>query len=166
MTDLVIILHNIRSTYNVGAILRTAEGFGVRTAVFSGYTPFPEIKNDPRLPHLRDKITRQIAKSALGAEKMVKIVAVEDFVKWAEENKYQLVALEQAENSRKLPTLRAADLPERVALLLGEEVHGTPPETLRKCVEIIEIPMKGQKESFNVAVAAGIALYKLTLELE
>jgi tRNA G18 (ribose-2'-O)-methylase SpoU len=149
----------------VGAILRTAEGFGVKKAVFSGYTPFPMIENDPRLPHLCSKIQRQINKSALGAEEMLEIVVVKDFVEWAKQNQYQLVALEQAENSIKLPNLCPKDLSAKVALLLGEEVHGISPEVLKQCDKIIEIPMRGKKESFNVSVAVGIALYKLTQEL-
>ncbi|MDR2336909.1 MAG: TrmH family RNA methyltransferase [Candidatus Nomurabacteria bacterium] len=163
MADLAIILHNIRSTYNVGAILRTAEGLGVKTVVFSGYTPFPAVKNDPRLPHLKAKIDKQINKVALGAEKMLDSVLVADFLAWARQNHYQLVALEQAPNSIKLPDLTASDLPPKIALLLGEETHGISPKILEQCAKIIEIPMCGQKESFNVSVAAGIALYQLTL---
>ncbi|MDR2063188.1 MAG: TrmH family RNA methyltransferase [Candidatus Nomurabacteria bacterium] len=162
MIDLVIILHNIRSTYNVGSILRTAEGFGVKTVIFSGYTPFPTVPGDPRLPHLRAKIQKQINKVALGAEQLLNIVVVEDFAAWARQNHYQLVALEQAKSSIKLPELQASDLSDKTALLLGEEVHGVPPEILRQCAKIIEIPMRGQKESFNVAVAAGVAIYQIT----
>ena len=70
MRQIVVVLHNIRSTYNVGAILRTAEGLGIEKVVYSGYTPR---YNDPELlPHLRTKLDHQIAKSALGAEELVK----------------------------------------------------------------------------------------------
>ena len=72
---------------------------------------------------------------------------------------YRIAALEQAENSINLADYRA---PEKLALLLGEEVDGVPAELLRQVDDIVEIPMRGQKESFNVSVAAGIALYELT----
>ena len=74
--EVIVVLHNIRSVYNVGAILRTAEGMGVKQVVFSGYTP----RYDDRvlLPHLREKLNRQIEKAAIGAEKMVPQEATED----------------------------------------------------------------------------------------
>ena len=80
-----VVLHNIRSTYNVGAILRTAEGLGVEKVILSGYTPRP---NDPELlPHLRDKLTHQIAKSALGAEEMMPQETTHEIEKWIHEQK-------------------------------------------------------------------------------
>lgn len=82
---LTLVLHNIRSVYNVGAILRTAEGLGVESVVFSGYTPR---YHDPKaLPHLREKLDRQIAKSALGAEEMVPLILVDDLPAWLEQQK-------------------------------------------------------------------------------
>ena len=66
---LVLVLNNIRSTYNVGAILRTAEGLGVAKVVYAGYTP--RYDDNSLLPHLRAKLNRQIERSAIGAEKMV-----------------------------------------------------------------------------------------------
>ena len=69
--ELVLVLHNIRSCYNVGAILRTAEGFGVSKVILSGYTP--RVHDLDLLPHLREKLDREIHKTALGAEDMVKI---------------------------------------------------------------------------------------------
>lgn len=77
-----LVLHNIRSTYNVGAILRTAEGLGIEEVVLSGYTPR---YNDAKLlPHLREKLNHQIAKSALGAEELVQQIHVEDLLAWLE----------------------------------------------------------------------------------
>ena len=70
--SIIVIAHNIRSTHNVGAIFRTAEGLGVEQILCSGYTPYPALPaNDPRLPHLAEKLTRQIHKTALGAEELV-----------------------------------------------------------------------------------------------
>ena len=160
MTDIIVIVHNIRSTHNVGSIFRTAEGFGVKKIILSGYTPYPTIPHDSRLPHIRDKITAQIKKTALGAETMVPFSYHESLdLSHAEFADYHVVALEQSPQSINLRDYQA---PEKVALLLGEEVHGITPELLAQCRDILEIPMAGQKESFNVSVAAGIALYALT----
>ena len=100
-------MHNIRSAYNVGAILRTAEGLGVEWAMFSGYTPRYDDKN--LLPHLRDKLNRQIAKAALGAEEMVSQLAVDDLPAWLEQQKadsWEIIGLENnlspEEEARKL----------------------------------------------------------------
>ena len=74
--DLILVLDNIRSTYNVGAILRTAEGFGVKKVILSGYTP--RFNDDRVLPHLRDKLNRGIHKTALGAEELLDIYSSGD----------------------------------------------------------------------------------------
>jgi tRNA G18 (ribose-2'-O)-methylase SpoU len=159
MPKIIVIAHNIRSTHNVGSIFRTAEGFGVEKIILSGYTPYPEISGDPRLPHIREKLTAQIHKTALGAETMVPFEYHDTLdlgtLQLAE---YRLVALEQSPRSVMLGDYEA---PEKIALLLGEEVHGIEPSILERCDDIIEIPMKGKKESFNVSVATGIALYSL-----
>ncbi len=166
--EITLILHNIRSTHNVGAIFRTAEGFGVQKIVLSGYTPYPDLaivgERDPRLPHIAEKLTAQIHKTALGAETMVPFTHVEDVREWLDENasgeNLPVVALEQSERSIMLPNFQP---PEKLALLLGEEVHGVDDDLLARCDHIVEIPMFGQKESFNVSVACGIALYGLTV---
>lgn len=161
MPEIIVIAHNIRSAHNVGAIFRTSEGFGVATIILSGYTPYPRITNDPRLPHIADKLTDQIHKTALGAEVMVPFEHAEQPPLTDLKNQgYRIVALEQSERSILLPDYTP---PQKIALLLGEEVHGITPELLALCDDTIEIPMKGQKESFNVSVAAGIALYALSI---
>ena len=159
MPDIVVIVHNIRSTHNVGAIFRTAEGFGVSKIILSGYTPYPTIENDTRLPHIRSKLTDQIHKTALGAESMIpfEYQEVPDFDTLRADG-YEIIGLEQDGRSIMLPTYHP---PAKVALLLGEEVHGLTPELLAECKTLLEIPMVGQKESFNVSVATGIALYQL-----
>ena len=191
--QITLLLHNIRSVYNVGAILRTAEGLGIAKIALSGYTPRYD---DPALlPHLRTNLNRQIAKSALGAETMVPIELVDNPVAWLAAQRNQpdqpqvsqprpshppidpsqltpsqpavIVGLENnlapAELPRRLilgqpwPTTS----PSRLVLILGEEVHGIPAE-LRSTVDyFLEIPMRGRKESFNVSVATGIALWGL-----
>ena len=160
MPEIIVIAHNIRSTHNVGSIFRTAEGFGVKKIILSGYTPYPKVKNDPRLPHILEKITSQIHKTALGAETLVPFEYAETLdLGTLRLAGYRIVALEQAEHSITLRNYRA---PEKVVLLLGEEVHGVTPELLAQVDDIVEIPMHGAKESFNVSVATGIALYELS----
>lgn len=177
--EITLLVHNIRSTHNVGAIFRTAEGFGIYKIVLSGYSPYPDLSlntkapscaliegevchNDPRLPHIREKLTAQIHKTALGAENLVPFAYYEDLSDWLNLNQSEenlpIVALEQSKNSIMLSEFQP---PEKFALLLGEEVNGITSELLSQCDSVIEIPMFGQKESFNVSVAAGIALYGL-----
>lgn len=159
MPDIIVIAHNIRSTHNVGAIFRTSEGFGISKIILSGYTPYPVIPGDTRLPHISRKLTDQIHKTALGAEEIVPF-AYHDQPPIADlkEAGYTIVGLEQDERSIMLPKYTA---PNKVALLLGEEVEGITQNLRDLCDDLIEIPMVGKKESFNVSVAAGVALYAL-----
>lgn len=160
MTEIIVIAHNIRSTHNIGSIFRTCEGFGVSRIILSGYSPYPAMPNDTRLPHIARKLDEQIHKTALGAERMVNFEYVEQLdLATIKAAGFRLVALEQSEKSI---WLRDYTPPKKVALLLGEEVHGVPEDLLSQCDDIIEIPMRGQKESFNVSVAAAIALYELS----
>lgn len=156
--EITLVLHNIRSIHNVGSIMRSAEGFGVTKIVCSGYTPYPTIAGDTRLPHIRDKITSGIHKTALGAEEMLEISQFEVLDEWLAQNMLPVVALEQTPDS---VAPREFVAPAKFALLLGEEVHGIEPQYLKQCMAAIEIPMRGKKESFNVSVATGIALYAI-----
>ncbi len=160
---IVVIAHNIRSTHNVGSILRTADGFGIQKVYLTGYTPYPTQKDDARLPHLRQKLTAQIHKTALGAEITMPTEyreTVDGLLHELKHDGFELVALEQSPRSVYLPEFTPNGY--KVALLLGEEVHGITPELLELCDHIVEIPMRGKKESFNVSVAAGISLYELS----
>jgi len=160
MPKIIVIAHNIRSAHNIGAIFRTAEGFGVSRIIISGYSPYPRTSNDTRLPHIAEKLTSQIHKTALGAENIVPFVYnnYPDFETLHQEG-YTIVGLEQDKRSVLLPEYTP---PAKIALLLGEEVEGLTPDLRAICDDLIEIPMKGKKESFNVSVATGIALYGLT----
>lgn len=162
--QLVLVLDNIRSCYNVGAILRTAEGFGVDKVILSGYTP--RVHDARLLPHLREKLDREIHKTALGAEEMVEIEASDDILARLDELKerdWKVVGLEN--NISNVPLFRLNDellknkLGDKIILVLGEEVHGISKDVILKVDLFVEIPMKGRKESFNVSVAAGIAMY-------
>ena len=159
MPEVIIIAHNIRSTHNVGAIFRTAEGFGVQKIILSGYTPYPKLPQDSRLPHISEKLTSQIHKTALGAEILVPFEYSQlPPLKELKANNYRIVGLEQADRSI---TLKDYVVPDKFALLIGEEVNGIEANYLQQCDDVIEIPMVGKKESFNVSVATGIALYAL-----
>lgn len=159
MSEIIVIAHNIRSTHNIGSIIRTCEGFGVNKLIISGYSPYPKIKNDSRLPHISEKLTKSISKTSLGAEKILSIEHQEKLDIETLKKDYLVVALEQANNSKLLNSFHAD---KNIALILGEEVHGIDKDILKQCDIILEIPMYGKKESFNVSVATGIALYQLT----
>lgn len=146
----------------MGAILRTCDGFGIQHVYCTGYTPYPTVPGDARLPHERDKLTQQIHKTALGAESTLPITHHSELapvLARLRADGFHIIALEQSPRAVMLPNFTPPARP--IALLLGEEVHGIPAETLALCDSTIEIPMVGTKESFNVSVATGIALYAL-----
>lgn len=146
----------------MGSLLRTAEGLGVHKVFLTGYTPYPKHANDTRLPHLAAKIHKQIAKTALGAEESQAWECsenIETVVQKLRQQGYTIAALEQAPGSIRLP---AFAVPDKVALLVGREVEGVEQEVLKLCDKTLEIPMFGNKESFNVAQAAAMAMYHCT----
>ena len=161
---MILVLDNIRSCYNVGAILRTAEGFGVEKVILSGYTP--RVHDSNLLPHLRGKLDREIHKTALGAEDMLDIYSSGDIISDLKDLKKQGWQVVGLENNIDEPNLVKINSPEarekisdKVVLVLGEEVKGID-YSLYDIIDLfVEIPMKGKKESFNVSVAAGIATY-------
>jgi tRNA G18 (ribose-2'-O)-methylase SpoU len=160
--DVVLVVHNIRSAHNVGSLLRTADGLGIRQVILAGFTPYPASKNDSRLPHLAQKIDRRIHKTALGAEQSVSwryAKNVNVVIEQLKKDSYVIAVLEQNDDSIPLKAFRPAP---KTALLVSNEVAGSEPEVLASADVILEIPMLGQKESFNVASAAAMALYHLT----
>lgn len=162
MQDIVLVLNDIRSAHNVGAILRSADAYSVKTVYAVGITPYPTIKNDPRLPHVALRATNHIAKTALGAELSINVwheVDLAELIKTLKIEKYQIVALEQ---SKKSIDLRLYKPESKMALIVGNEVNGLSNNILNSVDIILEIPMHGQKESLNVSVATGIALYALS----
>ncbi len=161
---LVLVLDNIRSTYNVGAILRTAEGFGAERVILSGYTP--RVHDRGLLPHLREKLDKEIHKTALGAEDMLEIYSSDDIISDLSDLKNQgwkIVGLENNIQDERLVQINSKNLElgEKVVLILGEEVRGIDGKLYEMIDTFLEIPMKGKKESFNVSVAAGIAMYAI-----
>ncbi len=150
-----LLLHNIRSTHNVGAIFRTADAVGVSKIYLSGITPAPV----DRFGRTRS----DIAKAALGAEKTVAWesianVDVAKFIKKLKAEKVRIIALEQNSISTDYRKIKTK---EKNLIILGNEVGGIEKEILELCDEIAEIPMLGKKESLNVSVAAGVILYSL-----
>ena len=170
LMKMILVLDNIRSCYNVGAILRTAEGFGVEKVILSGYTP--RVHDATLLPHLRAKLDKEIHKTALGAEDMLDVYSCDDIItelKNLKEQGWQIVGLENNINEPNLVKLNSpevkAKITGKIVLVLGEEVKGID-YSLYDIIDLfVEIPMRGQKESFNVSVAAGISIYGISLSL-
>lgn len=161
MKSIVVIAHDMRSTYNVGSLLRTAEGLGVKKLYLTGYTPHPKYLNDDRLPHIANKIDGAISKTSLGAENMVDWEHVPDIIGLINSLKndgYTVCALEQTPNAIDLTSFSS---PEKCVIVLGTEVTGLPENILKLCDKSLLIPMFGKKESFNVVQAAAMALYQL-----
>lgn len=159
MKQIVIIAHNLRSTHNIGSLFRTAEGLGIDKIYLTGYTPYPLAPKDTRLPHQAAKLTRQIHKTALGAETMVPwkhTENIEDVLGTLRKDGYTVCGLEQTPASIPLPEFQPS---EKVAIILGREVEGLEPSVMALCDLCIEIPMLGKKESFNVVQAAAMTLY-------
>lgn len=160
--DIVVIAHDIRSTHNVGSLLRTCEGLGIRHVYLTGYTPYPALMaDDTRLPHIARKLSQQIAKTALGAEALVSWSHYDDVaacITHLRADGYTIVGLEQTATSVSLPEFEPS---QKIALLLGREVEGIAPEILALCDATVQIPMLGHKESFNVVQAAAMTLYHI-----
>ncbi len=149
----ILILDNIRSAHNVGSIFRTSDGAGVVHIYVCGYTPAPI-----------DRFGRSVAeikKTSLGASESVPWTAVADtdvaaLVTRLKAEGYMIVAVEQAEGSCSLYDFT---VPEKVVYVLGNEIDGVSPVGLAAADVVLEIPMRGMKESLNVSVCAGIVLF-------
>ena len=147
----VLIVPSIRSGHNVGAIFRTADGSGVDKIYLCGYTACP--------PHV------QIDKVSLGAEKWIpweKCKQTGRLLKKLKQMGYNIVGLEQTKDSKDIFKYKPK-FP--LALIVGNEVRGIDKKLLKYCDQTVEIPMKGRKESLNVSVAAGIAMYKISQKM-
>jgi len=149
-----ILLYNIRSEHNVGSIFRTADAAGVDKIYLAGYTPAPIDRFG--------RPVQKIAKVALGAEKAIpweQKVTLEltlELIQELKEKGTQIVSIEQAEIS---VGYKEFSQTKDVVYILGDEVRGVPQEILDASDVVVEIPMKGKKESLNVSVTAGIILF-------
>lgn len=159
MREIIVIAENVRSIHNVGSLLRTAEGLGCTKVYLTGYTPYPQQNNDQRLPHQSEKLTRQINKTALGAEKIaIYQPDINAVIKNLRKDGYSIIALEQSETS---VDINSFNPPDKCALIVGNEVKGVSKETIKQSDTVLEIPMFGNKESFNVVQSAAMALFYL-----
>lgn len=148
-----LILHNIRSAYNVGSIFRTADACGITKVFLTGYTPTPTDR--------WGREVKAISKVALGAEKKMPweyFPQPEKLMEKLKQEKVVIIGVEQHKNSIDYKKVK---LKKSTAFLLGNEVGGIPESLLKQCDVIAEIPMRGQKESLNVSVATGVALFRM-----
>ena len=149
----ILILHNIRSVENVGAMFRTADAVGIDKIYLTGYTPTP-------LDRFGRK-RKDLAKSALGAEEFVaweQKKSISSLLLKLKKENYLIIGIEQAKNSVNYKKVKISN---KNCFIVGAEVKGIPQSVLEKCNIIAEIPMKGKKESLNVSVALGIALFRI-----
>ncbi len=150
-TGIAVLLDNIRSAWNVGSILRSADGFGFAHAYLCGITPTPDIE--------------AVTKTALGAEASVPWSHHKDAVKLVKGLKkegWKIWALEECDGAKDIRmNAEVGMLNNKAVLITGSEVTGVDPELLELCDEIFYIPMRGEKKSFNVAMAFSIAAYAL-----
>jgi tRNA G18 (ribose-2'-O)-methylase SpoU len=146
-SEFYLILPNIRSSHNVGAMFRTADACGVTKIFLVGYTPIP-----PR---------PDIHKVALGADEWVpweQRKTLKPLLKSLKKKGVKIVALEKNENSIPIETLLVSS---SVALIVGNEVDGISSDILDFCDVVAHIPMRGRKESLNVSIAGGIGMYEI-----
>ncbi len=151
--DAILILHDIRSANNVGSLFRTSDAVGISKIYLSQTTPCPT----DRFGRYRS----DIAKTALGAEKTILFEEYSDIFEILEKYKnkgYKSVAIEQSENSVDYKTISKS---EKMIFVLGNEVSGLESKVLDSVDVVAQIPMFGKKESLNVSVAGGIALFRI-----
>lgn len=146
-----VILDNIRSAYNVGAIFRTAEGAGVEKIFLGGYTPAPQDRFG--------RAVSEIKKTSLGASTMVAWEAVDDVKDIIHHLKQAGVCVVAVELTTTAVSLYDFILPAKVAYVFGNEVTGISETVWSLCDTTIMIPMQGKKESLNVATTVGIILF-------
>lgn len=154
MKECILILDNIRSVENTGSIFRTADCLGVSKIILVGTTPAPI----DRFGRKR----RDFSKVSLGAEEFVpweQVSSISEELNKLKKERYKIIALEQDSNSKKLePSTKKLT---KFVLIVGNEVEGVSKSILKLADQIVEIPMRGQKESMNVSVVTGIALFNL-----
>jgi len=151
----ILIFHNIRSVENVGTMFRTADAASIDKIYLTGYTSAP-------LDRFGRK-RKDLAKSALGAEEFVSWEQKKNIfpllIRLKQEN-FLIIGIEQNEKSIDYKTLRLRPGQGNV-FIVGAEVTGIPKNILKKCDFFVEIPMRGKKESLNVSVALGVALFRV-----
>lgn len=153
MSEVALLLHNVRSTHNVGSIFRTADAAGVSRMYLTGYTP--------ELTDRFGRVRKDIAKTALGAERTVPSEYVphpSTVIRRLRSGGWRIVGVEQDARAKDYRSLRLDTRP--TLFIFGNEVRGISKALRDSCDELIEIPMYGKKESLNVSVAAGVVLFQ------
>lgn len=149
--DICVVLDNIRSLHNVGAIFRTCDGAGVNKVYLCGMTGTP-----PR---------REITKTAIGAEDTIEWEYRRytlRLIKKLKAEGYTICSLEKNDKSK---VYNSVDYPKKVCLVVGHEIKGVNPKVLELSDHVVHIPMRGNKESLNVATAFGISIYQMTNQI-
>jgi tRNA G18 (ribose-2'-O)-methylase SpoU len=150
----IVVLDNVRSIHNVGSIFRTSDALGIDKIYLCGCTPTPL----DRFGRFR----KDLAKVALGAEKNIVseyCSSTAKIIKKLKKEGFKIIGVEQDKKSVILKDIKVNK--SSVAIILGNEINGIDKKSLALCDFIMEIPMKGNKESLNVSVAFGIAGYKI-----
>ena len=151
--DIRVVLHNIRSAHNVGSIFRTADALGVTHIYCSGYTPAPLDRFG--------RPVKEIAKTALGAEKSIAWEVLKRpnaTLGRLKKEGFTVVGIEQDKRAQDYKTYTP---PEKIVILVGNEVRGLSLSLRDSCDVLLEIPMRGKKESLNVGVSFGISLFRI-----
>jgi len=149
----ILILNNIRSAHNVGAIFRTADAAGVSEIYLVGITPAPLDRFG--------RVRSDVAKASLGAEKTIpwkQAKTIGPLLARLKKAGYRMIAIEQSDDSIDYKKVHPKG---PAAFVVGNEVDGLPASVLKKCDVVAEIPMQGKKESLNVSVALGVALFRM-----
>lgn len=153
------VLHNVRSIHNVGSIFRTADAAGISKIYLCGITPVPTDRFG--------KVRPQFTKVSLGAEKYVPwehAASTGAIIVRLKNEGYKIFAVEQAKNSIMYHEACIGEHGSKIALVFGNEVRGLPPSILKRSDKVLEIPMRGKKESLNVSVAFGIVAFAVLRE--
>jgi 23S rRNA (guanosine2251-2'-O)-methyltransferase len=153
MRQTYLLLHNIRSVHNVGSIFRTADAAGISKIYLSGYTPQPVDRFG--------RAVKELSKVALGGELSVSWEYVKNpnlLISKLKKEKVEIIGIEQSKNS---VDYKKVKIKSPALIILGNEVEGIPKTLLKKCDVIAEIPMRGKKESLNVGVSFGIAIFRM-----
>lgn len=149
----VVILDDVRSSHNVGSIFRTSDALGVSKIFLTGYTPAPKDKFG--------RVNRELCKVALGGEQSVaweSVATAAGVIKKLKGEGYKIVAVEQ---DKRAVDYKKFKMNGPTAFVFGNEVDGLPAKIISACDDVVEIPMRGEKESLNVSVAFGIALARI-----
>ncbi len=149
--ELYLVLENIRSAHNVGAIFRTADGAGVTKIFLTGYTPAPIDRFG--------RVQSEISKTSLGASTYIPWESVTNIIETItqlQQTGVRVVSVEQSDQSVDYQTV-SNTMP--TAYVFGNEVEGVSVETIQASDCVVDIAMSGQKESLNVATTVGVICF-------